>query len=221
MKGLALSRPLPYTDSLKASLKDRFNYASFSCAALVLSASKQSTYTSAILNGNSDQYMLAKCPPSAQLPFLQQPTFYLEEHVEDISDSESPLTPFFDASFKQQRDHFDLLASDFFNPLFVMIELCNDIKIDTIVISNNEYFSSTFRHFSLWVSTHYPPKQPTKTTTDEQFKSWIYEETNKYLQKEREDTGTTASKVMFKNGWKLIGFFEAANVRGPQVRNFI
>ncbi|KAF2207120.1 hypothetical protein CERZMDRAFT_26602, partial [Cercospora zeae-maydis SCOH1-5] len=41
---------------------------------------------------------------------------------------------------------------------FLIVELCNDIQIDTIVLANYEFFSSGFRHFRLSVSDRYPVK---------------------------------------------------------------
>ncbi|OMJ26598.1 hypothetical protein AYI70_g25 [Smittium culicis] len=41
---------------------------------------------------------------------------------------------------------------------FVVVELCQDILIDTIVIANYEFFSSTFKSIELSVSDRYPPK---------------------------------------------------------------
>lgn len=41
---------------------------------------------------------------------------------------------------------------------FMIIELCNDILIDTIVLANYEFFSSIFRTFRLSVSDRYPVK---------------------------------------------------------------
>ena len=42
---------------------------------------------------------------------------------------------------------------------FIIVELCEDILIDTIVLGNFEYFSSTFRTFKLHISQRYPPTQ--------------------------------------------------------------
>ena len=39
---------------------------------------------------------------------------------------------------------------------FVELELCDEIRIDTIVLANFEFFSSMFKHFSIKVSMHYP-----------------------------------------------------------------
>ncbi|KAK4894978.1 hypothetical protein LTR27_006845 [Elasticomyces elasticus] len=41
---------------------------------------------------------------------------------------------------------------------FFIVELCNDIHIDTIVLANYEFFSSIFRHFRVSVSDRYPVK---------------------------------------------------------------
>lgn len=44
------------------------------------------------------------------------------------------------------------------NSKFVELELCEEIRIDTIVLANFEFFSSMFKHFSVKVSMHYPGK---------------------------------------------------------------
>ena len=41
---------------------------------------------------------------------------------------------------------------------FFIVELCNDILIDTVVLANFEFFSSTFRTFRVSVSDRYPVK---------------------------------------------------------------
>lgn len=41
-------------------------------------------------------------------------------------------------------------------PKFVELELCDEIRIDTIVLANFEFFSSMFKHFSIKVSVNYP-----------------------------------------------------------------
>ncbi|KAK5109493.1 hypothetical protein LTR62_006945 [Meristemomyces frigidus] len=45
------------------------------------------------------------------------------------------------------------------NNKFFIVELCNDIHIDTIVLANYEFFSSSFRHFRVSVSDRYPVKE--------------------------------------------------------------
>ncbi|KAJ1967170.1 hypothetical protein IWQ62_002024 [Dispira parvispora] len=41
---------------------------------------------------------------------------------------------------------------------FVIIELCDDILMDTLTIANYEFFSSTFKEFTVHVTDRYPPK---------------------------------------------------------------
>ncbi|KAJ1835611.1 hypothetical protein LPJ63_000956 [Coemansia sp. RSA 2711] len=89
------------------SLKDRFNYASADCAAVVLKANREARGLTAILNSKKDQYMLNEC--SAR-----------NKHV--------------------------------------VIELCDDILLDTFVLGNYEFFSSTFKDLIVYVSDRYPPK---------------------------------------------------------------
>lgn len=87
--------------------KERFNYASYDCAATILKTNPEAKGASAVLGKNKDSYMLNEC--SAQNKFL-------------------------------------------------ILELCDDISIDTIVLANFEFFSSTFRTFRVSVSDKYPVK---------------------------------------------------------------
>ncbi|KAF2114978.1 UNC-like C-terminal-domain-containing protein [Lophiotrema nucula] len=87
--------------------KERFNYASFDCAATVLKTNSKAKSLSSILVENKDSYMLNEC--SAQNKF-------------------------------------------------VIVELCDDILVDTLVLANYEFFSSMFRHFRVSVSDRYPVK---------------------------------------------------------------
>ncbi|KAH7074631.1 UNC-like C-terminal-domain-containing protein [Paraphoma chrysanthemicola] len=87
--------------------KERFNYASFDCAATVLKTNKQAKSATSILVENKDSYMLNEC--SADNKFL-------------------------------------------------IVELCDDILVDTVVLGNYEFFSSMFRHFRVSVSDRYPVK---------------------------------------------------------------
>lgn len=87
--------------------KERFNYASFDCAANVLKTNPEAKSPNTILVENKDSYMLNVC------------------------------------SAKEK---------------FIVLELCNDILVDTIVLANFEFFSSTFRTFRVSVSDRYPVK---------------------------------------------------------------
>jgi hypothetical protein len=87
--------------------KERFNYASFDCAATVLKTNKQAKSATSVLVENKDSYMLNECSASNK---------------------------------------------------FLIVELCDDILVDTVVLANYEFFSSMFRHFRVSVSDRYPVK---------------------------------------------------------------
>ena len=87
--------------------KQRFNYASFDCAATVLKSNSGAKGANSILLENKDNYMLNAC------------------------------------SVKNK---------------YLVVELCNDILIDTVVLGNFEFFSSTFQSFRVSVSERYPVK---------------------------------------------------------------
>ena len=87
--------------------KERFNYASFDCAATVLKTNKECKGSTSVLVENKDSYLLNKC--SAENKFF-------------------------------------------------IVELCDDILVDTVVLANFEFFSSMFRTFRVSVSDQYPVK---------------------------------------------------------------
>lgn len=87
--------------------KERFNYASFDCAANVLKTNAEAASAYAVLGENKDSYMLNVCSAENK---------------------------------------------------FIILELCDDISIDTIVLANYEFFSSIFRTFRVSVSDKYPVK---------------------------------------------------------------
>jgi hypothetical protein len=87
--------------------KERFNYASFDCAATVLKTNKQAKSATSVLVENKDSYMLNECSAGNK---------------------------------------------------FIIVELCDDILVDTVVLANYEFFSSMFRHFRVSVSDRYPVK---------------------------------------------------------------
>jgi hypothetical protein len=88
--------------------KERFNYASFDCAAAVLKSNPEAKGSSSILDENRDRYMLNKCGA---------------------------------------------------NNKFVIVEMCEDILVDTIVLANFEFFSSTFKEFRISVTDRYPTNE--------------------------------------------------------------
>lgn len=101
-------RGLPRRKEAGTTCKERFNYASFDCAATVLKTNPQCTGSSAVLVENKDSYMLNEC---------------------------------------RAKDKF------------IILELCDDILVDTVVLANYEFFSSIFRTFRVSVSDRYPAKQ--------------------------------------------------------------
>lgn len=96
-------------DDIKAAgkfYKDRFNYASFDCAATIIKTNKEAKGAHNILTENKDSYMLNKCNAPNK---------------------------------------------------FVIIELCQDILVDTVVIGTFEFFSSMFKDIRISVSDRFPP----------------------------------------------------------------
>ena len=87
--------------------KERFNHASFDCAATVLKTNSECKGSTSVLVENKDSYLLNEC------------------------------------SAKNK---------------FIIVELCNDILVDTVVLANFEFFSSMFRTFRVSVSDRYPVK---------------------------------------------------------------
>lgn len=97
----------PRSKDAGKTCKERFNYASFDCAATVLKTNSQCKSSSSLLVENKDSYMLNECGAENK---------------------------------------------------FVIVELCDDILVDTIVLANFEFFSSMFRTFRVSVSDRYPVK---------------------------------------------------------------
>ncbi|KAF1953201.1 hypothetical protein CC80DRAFT_494821 [Byssothecium circinans] len=87
--------------------KERFNFASFDCAATVVKTNPKAKSSTSILVENKDSYMLNECSADNK---------------------------------------------------YIIVELCDDILVDTIVLANYEFFSSMFRHFRISVSDRYPVK---------------------------------------------------------------
>ncbi|KAF2637694.1 hypothetical protein P280DRAFT_381917, partial [Massarina eburnea CBS 473.64] len=104
-------KPAPSAWSLSKdagkTCKERFNYASFDCAATVVKTNPKAKSSTSILVENKDSYMLNECSA---------------------------------------------------NNKYIIVELCDDILVDTVVLANYEFFSSMFRHFRISVSDRYPVK---------------------------------------------------------------
>jgi hypothetical protein len=103
----ALQRDASRRKDAGTTCKERFNYASFDCAATVLKTNPECKGSSSVLIENKDSYMLNEC--RAQNKFL-------------------------------------------------ILELCDDILVDTVVLANYEFFSSIFHTFRVSVSDRYPAK---------------------------------------------------------------
>lgn len=107
----------------KKFYKDRFNYASFDCAATIIKTNKEAKGAHNILIENKDSYMLNKC----------------------------------DAPNK-----------------FVIIELCQDILVDTVVIGSFEFFSSMFKDIRISVSDRFPRATTMNGKCWESFKERVF-----------------------------------------------
>lgn len=88
--------------------KDRFNFASFDCAATIVKTNKEAKGANSILLDNKDIYLLNEC--SAQNKFI-------------------------------------------------IIELCEDILVDEVLIGNYEFYSSMFKDLKIFVSDRFPTTQ--------------------------------------------------------------
>ena len=100
-------KPARRSKDAGTTCKERFNHASFDCAATILKTNPKASGSSAVLIENKDSYMLNECSIGNK---------------------------------------------------FIILELCGDILIDTIVMANFEFFSSTFREFRVSISDRYPVK---------------------------------------------------------------
>ncbi|GJN93165.1 hypothetical protein Rhopal_006212-T1 [Rhodotorula paludigena] len=61
------------------------------------------------------------------------------------------------AILNEKKDRY-MLTPCAATPKFVDVELCDEIQIDTLVLANFEFFSSTFKHFKASCSVDYPGK---------------------------------------------------------------
>lgn len=88
--------------------KDKFNFASFDCAATIVKTNSEAKGATSILFENKDSYLLNPCSAPNK---------------------------------------------------FVVIELCQDILVDSVVMGNFEFFSSTFKKIQISVSETFPVAQ--------------------------------------------------------------
>lgn len=102
-----LRKAAPRGKDAGTTCKERFNYASFDCAATVLKTNPECKGSSSVLVENKDSYMLNECRAKNK---------------------------------------------------FLILELCDDILVDTVVLANYEFFSSIFHTFRVSVADRYPAK---------------------------------------------------------------
>ena len=88
-------------EKILKSFKDRFNYASSTCSARILSSNPETLSASAVLSSNKDTYLRNPC------------------------------------SLRNK---------------FLVLELCEEIKVDGIALGNYELFSSTFKGFKVYAA---------------------------------------------------------------------
>lgn len=88
--------------------KDRFNFASFDCAATIVKTNKEAKGANSILLDNKDIYLLNECSSQNK---------------------------------------------------FIIIELCEDILVDEVLIGNYEFYSSMFKDLKIFVSDRFPTTQ--------------------------------------------------------------
>ena len=88
--------------------KDRFNFASFDCAATIIKTNKEAKGANAVLLDNKDSYLLNECSAINK---------------------------------------------------FIIIELCEDILVDEVLIANYEFYSSMFKEIRISASDRFPVNQ--------------------------------------------------------------
>ncbi|KAG7837288.1 hypothetical protein KL943_001327 [Ogataea angusta] len=96
--------PEPKEDTGKV-YNERFNFASFDCAATIVKTNAEAKGANAILNENKDSYLLNECKAKNK---------------------------------------------------YVIIELCEDILVEEVLLGNYEFFSSMFKDVRFSVSDRYP-----------------------------------------------------------------
>ncbi|KAH3661962.1 hypothetical protein OGAPHI_006141 [Ogataea philodendri] len=97
--------PEPKQEDTGKVYKERFNFASFDCAATIVKTNAEAKGANAILNENKDSYLLNECKAKNK---------------------------------------------------YIIIELCEDILVDEVLLGNYEFFSSMFKDVRISVSDRYP-----------------------------------------------------------------
>ena len=114
---------------------------------------------------------------------------------------------------------------------FLIVELCADILVDTVVLANYEFFSSMIRVFRVSVSDRYPPPLPPspqvldgtdveaidgKSEPDSHASSAKDSNAKKAGDTEGNPDKSNGIGKRVSDGWRELGIFEARNSRGIQ-----
>jgi hypothetical protein len=92
--------------------------------------------------------------PSDPLPPLRSRTNYASFDCSALIHRSSPFTRSASAILSDSKDRY-MLTPCSAEEKFVIIELCDEVEIDTLVLANYEFFSSTFKLFRVRVSANY------------------------------------------------------------------
>lgn len=93
--------------------------------------------------------------PSDPLCLLKDRTNYALADCAAKVHRSSPQSKGASSILSEKKDRY-MLTPCSAGQKFVELELCDEIRIDTIVLGNYEFFSSMFKLFSIKVSMHYP-----------------------------------------------------------------
>ena len=110
---------------------------------------------------------------------------------------------------------------------FLIVELCADILVDTVVLANYEFFSSMIRVFRVSVSDRYPPLSQnvdkksidgTNDTSgnDDSVPGSRNQNGKQNVKKEKNPGSDNGNGKRISDGWRELGIFEARNSRGIQ-----
>lgn len=190
----------PNNEPSDGCYRNRFNYASSKCSAMIVSSTKECIHTSAVLNEDKDLYMNVPCEPKLQ-------------DIDYFFNMFSPIL-----SSKQQSEIHSWISFDSIEsmPIYYLdIELCSEIKIDGIALANYELFSGIFRHFTIWSSDCYPPNPNLHSSIISS--STMYPGNITCVSSPLQDNFKNSNSCqLYKNGWRFLGHFEANSIREIQ-----
>lgn len=196
----SLSITRPNNEPSDGCYRNRFNYASSKCSAMIVSSGTECIHTSSILNEDKDLYMNVPCEPK-----LQDSNYFFNVFSRFLS------------SKQQSEIHswtpFDPAES--ISIYYLDIELCSEIKIDEIALANYELFSGIFRHFTIWSSDYYPPNPTLHSSIISSF-TWYPGNITCTSSPFQDNSKNSNSCQLYKNGWRFLGHFEANPIREMQ-----